>query len=161
MFWLLPLACDPTPSETDTGVPIPTACTGPLVLEPFPLRHGDVPVCTDHGEVCPVDWTVGDRRTSAAITPDGPLWPGDHVQCAALGSTETASATVEPGNLLVIVSDDQGVDWMGAYGEGSARTPTLDQLASDGLLFRRAYSQPVCSPARAASIAALRASRLV
>ncbi len=57
-----------------------------------------------------------------------------------------------PANWLVIVADDLGNDKVGAYGEHpkSPPTPHIDALASDGLLFRNAYANPVCSPSRAA-----------
>jgi arylsulfatase A-like enzyme len=29
-----------------------------------------------------------------------------------------------------------------------ARTPTLDQLARDGILFENCFAQPVCAPSR-------------
>ena len=65
-----------------------------------------------------------------------------------------ARAGAEPGrppNILVIIADDLGVDQVGAYGEGDqpARTPTIDALAARGVLFRNAWSNPVCSSTRA------------
>lgn len=55
-------------------------------------------------------------------------------------------------NVLVIVSDDVGIDKTSAYREheSAPATPNLDALASEGLLFRNAYSCPTCSPTRAA-----------
>ena len=57
-----------------------------------------------------------------------------------------------PPNVLLLVADDLGVDLVGAYDEhpDPARTPVIDALASQGLLFRNAYANPVCSPSRAA-----------
>lgn len=58
----------------------------------------------------------------------------------------------QPGpNVLLVVADDLGVDQLASYGEGTdpAITPTLDALASNGLLFRNAWSNPNCSPTRA------------
>lgn len=54
-------------------------------------------------------------------------------------------------NILVVVLDDVGVDMVGCYGEGPdpAPTPVLDSLAAEGLLFRNAWANPVCSPSRA------------
>lgn len=54
-------------------------------------------------------------------------------------------------NVLVIVADDLGVDAVGAYGLGAAPppTPNIDALAAQGVLFRNAITNPVCSPTRA------------
>lgn len=56
-----------------------------------------------------------------------------------------------PRNLLLVVADDLGVDMLAAYGEGQDLpfTPWIDQLAENGVLFRNAYANPVCSPTRA------------
>ncbi len=52
-------------------------------------------------------------------------------------------------NILFIAIDDLRPE-IGAYGSEIAVTPNLDKLASDGLLFNRAYCQePICSPSRA------------
>jgi arylsulfatase A-like enzyme len=57
----------------------------------------------------------------------------------------------EPGNVLVLIADDLGVDQLAAYGLGSdlPPTPNLDRMAAEGVLFRNVWSQPVCSPTRA------------
>lgn len=57
-------------------------------------------------------------------------------------------------NVLVIVLDDVGVDKVEAYGlaPNCPPTPTLSALASQGVLFRNAYAQPVCSPTRASAL---------
>lgn len=54
-------------------------------------------------------------------------------------------------NVLVIVADDVGVDMVAAYQESSAPAPTpvIDSLAANGVLFRNAWANPVCSPSRA------------
>ena len=56
-------------------------------------------------------------------------------------------------NILVLVVDDLGIDMVAAYGEGGssllASTPVLSSLAANGVLFRNAYANPVCSPTRA------------
>ncbi len=55
-------------------------------------------------------------------------------------------------NILLLMADDMGVDQLAAYGVGAdlPNTPNLDALASGGMLFRNAWSNPVCSPTRAA-----------
>ena len=54
-------------------------------------------------------------------------------------------------NVLLIVADDLGVDYVGAYGEGTNPPPTphIDALATGGVLFRNAWAHPSCSPSRA------------
>ena len=73
---------------------------------------------------------------------------------AALRPVAVARAGAEQGrppNILLVIADDLGVDQVGAYGEGEqpARTPTIDALAGRGVLFRNAWSNPVCSSTRA------------
>lgn len=58
-----------------------------------------------------------------------------------------------PPDVVLIVADDLGVDLVGAYAEGGGsvpiHTPTLDRLAREGLVFRNAWTDPICTPARA------------
>jgi len=57
----------------------------------------------------------------------------------------------ERRNILLIVADDVGVDQLASYGVGAdlPYTPVLDALAQDGVQFRNAWSNPVCSTTRA------------
>ena len=58
-------------------------------------------------------------------------------------------------NILMIVSEDHSPQ-MGCYGDKIARTPHLDKLASEGVLFQRAFvPYSVCSPSRAAFLTGL------
>jgi arylsulfatase A-like enzyme len=50
-------------------------------------------------------------------------------------------------NILWLVSEDNDT-FLGCYGDPLARTPTLDRLASKGVLFERCFAQPVCAPSR-------------
>lgn len=54
-------------------------------------------------------------------------------------------------NVLLVVLDDVGVDRVGAYAEhpSPGKTPTLDRLADEGVLFRNCWANPYCSPTRA------------
>ncbi|MBX2801074.1 MAG: sulfatase-like hydrolase/transferase [Myxococcales bacterium] len=63
-----------------------------------------------------------------------------------------AAYTPPPPNVLVVLLDDIGLDGVGAYGLSPhpPRTPTIDQLASEGVTFTHAYAYPLCSPTRAA-----------
>ena len=55
-------------------------------------------------------------------------------------------------NILLIISDDIGIDYTNGYQEEGLRptTPTLDSLRTVGLTFTNAWSNPMCTPTRAA-----------
>ena len=88
---------------------------------------------------------------------------------ASLGSAQSVPpGAIEPGpsaplavrpNILLIIADDLGVDIPSVYGEhpSPANTPNIDALAADGILFRNAWSNPVCSPTRATILTGRRA----
>ena len=61
------------------------------------------------------------------------------------------AADARKPNLLLIYSDDHGWADLGAQGvDKDIRTPNLDQLARDGVRFKRGYvSAPQCVPSRA------------
>ena len=53
--------------------------------------------------------------------------------------------------VVFIMTDTQRTDMLGCYGNPDMQTPSLDELAAQGIRFDRAYTcQPVCGPARAA-----------
>src|SRR5437870_318787 len=55
----------------------------------------------------------------------------------------------EAPDILLIMPDQMRGDCMSAVGHPVVRTPNLDKLASEGTLFRRAYTTcPSCIPAR-------------
>ena len=51
-------------------------------------------------------------------------------------------------NVLLILVDDLGKEWISCYGAQNIKTPHIDQLASEGMLFHNAYSMPQCTPTR-------------
>ncbi|MCC6195468.1 MAG: sulfatase-like hydrolase/transferase [Burkholderiales bacterium] len=62
-----------------------------------------------------------------------------------------ATAAADRPNFLLIMTDQQRADHLGAYGNALLRTPNIDALARDGVAFDRFYvSSPVCMPNRAA-----------
>lgn len=62
---------------------------------------------------------------------------------------EVASIEIRPTNVLFILVDDYRTA-MGAMGDPYAITPNIDELASQGILFQRAYANvPVCGASRA------------
>jgi len=59
-----------------------------------------------------------------------------------------AASTSDRPNILLIVADDLGYADLGVYG-GDIETPTIDKLASEGILFTQFHTAPLCSPTRA------------
>lgn len=75
-----------------------------------------------------------------------------HRFCALLFAGSLLSAASDkPGNILILLADDIGVEALQctAAGRDSARTPVLDNLASEGVVFANAWSSPLCGPTRA------------
>lgn len=57
----------------------------------------------------------------------------------------------ERPNVLIILTDDQGYNDVSAYGPSDTRTPHIDRLAREGMLFPNMRANcTVCSPSRAA-----------
>jgi len=55
-----------------------------------------------------------------------------------------------PPSFVLIMTDTQGANIVGAYGHPELRTPSIDRLARAGVTFTRAYTTcPLCTPARA------------
>ena len=61
----------------------------------------------------------------------------------------TGTARHRKPNILFILLDDLGKEWVRACGSEEDLTPTLDALAADGMEFTNAYSMPQCTPSRA------------
>jgi N-sulfoglucosamine sulfohydrolase len=58
-------------------------------------------------------------------------------------------------NILLVVSEDNGQE-LGCYGEPYVQTPVLDNLATEGVLFKNAYvAQAGCSQSRASFLTGL------
>ena len=68
------------------------------------------------------------------------------------GPSHTVAKTDRP-NILVIFGDDVGMWNVGAYTHGMmGRTPNIDRIAKEGMLFTDHYAQPSCTAGRAAFI---------
>lgn len=52
-------------------------------------------------------------------------------------------------NILFIMADDLGKEWISCYGADDISTPNIDALATSGMKFHNAYSMPQCTPSRA------------
>jgi len=72
---------------------------------------------------------------------------------SAVVGARTASAGQGPRckpNVLIIMADDCTFSDLPAYGGLNAKTPNIDRLATEGLLFERAYvTSAMCQPCRA------------
>jgi len=65
-----------------------------------------------------------------------------------------AAQAAEKPNILIIFPDDVGWQNVSAYGLGTMgyRTPNIDRLAREGVMFTEHYAQPSCTAGRAALI---------
>ena len=64
-------------------------------------------------------------------------------------------------NIVLILTDDLGVNDLSCYGRKDQQTPNLDRLASQGMRFACAYTaQPICSPSRAGLLTGKSPARL-
>ena len=53
-------------------------------------------------------------------------------------------------NILLILSDDHSAPFLGCYGNQDIKTPNMDRLAREGIMFKRAYTAaPQSVPSRA------------
>lgn len=68
------------------------------------------------------------------------------VTCSLIAVT----AAADRPNVLIIMTDDQGMLDARCYGSTDLDTPNLDRLARSGVRFTQAYAHAVCCPARAA-----------
>ncbi|MDG1139716.1 MAG: sulfatase-like hydrolase/transferase [Opitutales bacterium] len=55
---------------------------------------------------------------------------------------------IQKPNILFIMIDDLGKDWVSCYGADDIKTPNIDSLATGGMKFHNAYSMGSCSPSR-------------
>lgn len=76
---------------------------------------------------------------------------GASLASAAIGNISFAAKVKnKKPNVIFVFADDWGWGDLGCYGHQSLKTPNLDKLASQGLLFTQFYvNNPVCSPSRA------------
>ena len=100
--------------------------------------------------------------TSNAIQPDaeylvreqqfGEQWATEEKQVREKLSALEKKFGKKP-NIIFILADDIGYTELGSYGGGKIRgfsTPSLDRMADEGMRFLSFYSEPSCTPTRAA-----------
>src|SRR5579859_537606 len=109
--------------------------------------------------------STGAASAPPAATPtDGPLDGGccagaDKAALAAIAAhnAKVSAAAQKDGkqpNIVVIMGDDVGIWNIGAYHRGmmGGRTPHLDKLAKEGMLFTDYYAEASCTAGRAAFV---------
>lgn len=58
------------------------------------------------------------------------------------------SAELQQPNILFIMVDDLGKEWISSYGAENIKTPAIDKLAATGMKFNNAWCMPQCTPTR-------------
>lgn len=75
---------------------------------------------------------------------------------SVFGTNSVLAKKTEHPNVVLIMTDNHGAWTLGCYGNRDIRTPNIDRLAKEGVLFTRAFaSNPVCSPTRATCLTGL------
>ncbi len=73
--------------------------------------------------------------------------------CLAVALGMTATVADERPNFVLLIADDISYDDLACYGSIDARTPHIDALAKEGLLFTNAFlTASSCSPSRSSII---------
>ena len=76
--------------------------------------------------------------------------------CFVSCSEKKVEALIEQPNIVFIIADDVGWNDIGPYGNNKVKTPNLDKLAKDGMLFTEAFlTTSSCSPSRTSIISGL------
>ena len=68
---------------------------------------------------------------------------------AGLSLGLAAREPADKPNIIFILIDDLGKEWLNCYGGENIETPHIDALAEAGIKFDNAYSMPQCTPSRA------------
>ena len=63
--------------------------------------------------------------------------------------SNSAKPSQHKPNIVLVFADDLGIEALNAYGGHGIKTPHLDRLAKDGMLFTHCFANPACSPSRA------------
>lgn len=67
---------------------------------------------------------------------------------AVAGCTQSEKTQEKP-NIIYILADDLGYGDLGCYGQKEIKTPNLDKMASEGIMFTQHYAgSTVCAPSR-------------
>lgn len=81
--------------------------------------------------------TVGPRGLSVAT-----------LAAALLINQEARAQDAVRPNIVFVLADDLGKEWISAYGAEDIVTPEIDRMAKEGLMLHSAYAMPQCTPTR-------------
>lgn len=88
---------------------------------------------------------------AAASVMASSLTPG----CSNVPKKNLREATAPP-NIIFILADDLGYGDLGCYGQRTIRTPNIDRMAAEGMIFTNHYAgSTVCAPSRCALMTGL------
>jgi arylsulfatase A-like enzyme len=95
----------------------------------------------------------GSGSGSGSVGQGDPITDGDLTGDNSGSNPETDTTPDQP-NILLIIADDQGLDASAQYALSSDLpvTPTLNQLASQGIIFDNAWATPACTTTRSTMI---------
>jgi len=69
--------------------------------------------------------------------------------CRSAGEAQEQSSSPDRPNIIFILADDLGYGDLGCYGQETIRTPNLDRMAAEGMIFTDHYAgSTVCAPSR-------------
>lgn len=78
------------------------------------------------------------------------------ISCGLFAASAACIALENQGderpNILFILADDMGKEWVSSYGAQGIKTPSIDKLAAEGMRFNNAWSHPQCTPSRVSLI---------
>ncbi len=88
------------------------------------------------------------KRDGVGWSGSATAWGGIFLLLLAYSPAVVAADDARP-NILVIMSDEHNADVLSCYGNRIVRTPNLDRLAAQGVVFEAAYTNsPLCVPCR-------------
>jgi len=78
------------------------------------------------------------------------------VLLSACNSKKAINKTTQKPNIIYILADDLGYGDLSCYGQTKFKTPNIDKLAAEGMLFTQHYSgSTVCAPSRSVLLTGL------
>lgn len=77
-----------------------------------------------------------------------PFFFSDSTSAHLVISCEIDSFIINKPNIILIMADDIGVEAFSTYGGESYKTPNIDNMGKNGMVFNHCYSNPLCTPSR-------------